>query len=716
MHGRATPLHDPSFVAHPISYLLLSNRTYKTICHIEHLTMGGDMFRKLWAVSILAIIVIMTMVASNQSSAAQTPDQGLSINKSGRHNPGDPAQSSAPDTPVGFALDDGWSENALGFGSSSSNRSASAIWLNRFTVPADIPYPLTFTNIQIMFPITGDFVGDPIRLLIYRDADNDGNPANATLIFQETRIIETADWVTFQDFPISGSVQSRGDLYVGWEDQWAEGGPSPLEYVAAIDETQSQHRSWLIARTECCSPSISNLGSNDYRKTLDQAGYPGNLMIRLIVDSYTPPTATPTSTPTPIPPRCPGETFTDVCPGDYFYIPVNALNQAGIVSGYTTSPPCETPAHVPCFRPASNVTRGQTSKIISLAAGFNDPVSGQIFEDVPVGSTFYTYIGRLADRNIINGYACGAPGEPCVSPGNLPYFRPNANLTRGQLAKIASESFGYSDTINMQTFEDVPQGSTFHVYIERLVMRDIINGYPCGGAGEPCVPPGNRPYFRPSNQVTRAQTAKIVYLAMTQPTPTPTVTTTSTATTTSTSTVTSTPTITSTPAERTFTPTPTTTLQTTTTPSTTTTTTSTSIITMTSTSTPTSTETPAACCTDVTGTITAACAPNPYTVTYSTTNNCPIQKTANIALMFEVSPNSNGPWSTLMVGDCWECPIPTGTTNHTMTVYSGALPAGNNYWRYRLEFVGTDCSWYLSLASNAQPGCIAPTPSPSPFR
>jgi len=28
--------------------------------------------------------------------------------------------------------------------------------------------------------------------------------------------------------------------------------------------------------------------------------------------------------------------------------------------------------------------------------------------------------------------------------------------------------------------------------------------------GEPCVGPGNRPYFRPYNNVTRAQTAKII--------------------------------------------------------------------------------------------------------------------------------------------------------------------------------------------------------------
>jgi len=54
---------------------------------------------------------------------------------------------------------------------------------------------------------------------------------------------------------------------------------------------------------------------------------------------------------------------------------------------------------------------------------------------VPPGSTFYTYIQRLTGRHIINGYACGNP-EPCVPPSNKPYFRPNNNITRAQLAKI----------------------------------------------------------------------------------------------------------------------------------------------------------------------------------------------------------------------------------------------------------------------------------------
>jgi hypothetical protein len=147
---------------------------------------------------------------------------------------------------------------------------------------------------------------------------------------------------------------------------------------------------------------------------------------------------------------------------------------------------------------------------VANSAGFIEPVSGQSFEDVPPASTFYEFVERLVSRGVMSGYACGGPGEPCVPPSNLPYFRPNATATRGQLAKIVSNAAGFIEPVSTQTFEDVTAGSTFHEFIERLVSRGVMSGYVCGGPGEACVPPGNRPYFRPANNVTRGQTSKIV--------------------------------------------------------------------------------------------------------------------------------------------------------------------------------------------------------------
>ena len=78
---------------------------------------------------------------------------------------------------------------------------------------------------------------------------------------------------------------------------------------------------------------------------------------------------------------------------------------------------------------------------MSNAAGWIDTPTAQTFEDVPPSSTFYLYIERLATRGIIGGYSCGGPTEPCVAPGNRPYYRPGVNITRAQTAKIIANSF-----------------------------------------------------------------------------------------------------------------------------------------------------------------------------------------------------------------------------------------------------------------------------------
>ena len=214
--------------------------------------------------------------------------------------------------------------------------------------------------------------------------------------------------------------------------------------------------------------------------------------------TFTAPPVTPSATTCTL-------SFTDVPEGSTFYPFVRCMACRGIVNGYTSG--CETGN--PCFRPTNHVTRGQLSKIVSNAAGFSEPVSGQSFEDVPPGSTFYDFIERLSSRGYISGYACGGLSEPCIPPGDLPYFRPSADITRGQITKIVANAAMLTDPPGAQIFEDVAPGSTFYTFTNRLASRGIMSGYPCGSP-EPCVPPNNYPYFRPGNNATRGQSSKIV--------------------------------------------------------------------------------------------------------------------------------------------------------------------------------------------------------------
>ncbi|MDQ3707094.1 MAG: S-layer homology domain-containing protein [Chloroflexota bacterium] len=137
------------------------------------------------------------------------------------------------------------------------------------------------------------------------------------------------------------------------------------------------------------------------------------------------------------------------------------------------------------------------------------------FADVQPGDTFYEFTRCLACRQIVSGYPCGAAGEPC-NQGRDAYYRPGANVTRGQLSKIIANSAGLNSDVvqDQQQFADVSPDSPFYVFVERLAQTGAIGGYLCGAPGgpEPCDEEG-RPYFRPNSPATRGQISKIVSIA-----------------------------------------------------------------------------------------------------------------------------------------------------------------------------------------------------------
>ena len=176
-------------------------------------------------------------------------------------------------------------------------------------------------------------------------------------------------------------------------------------------------------------------------------------------------------------------TFTDVLPTDYFYQGVQYLYCHGAISGYADN----------TFRPYNDTTRGQLAKIIVLAEGFPINTSGAPhFTDVPSTNPFYAFIETAYNRGIVSGYADNT-------------FRWGANVTRAQLSKIIVGAEGWSiNTVNGPHFTDVGTTHPFYPYIETAYNRGIISGYADGT-------------FRPSNNATRGQIAKIVYSALIQP-------------------------------------------------------------------------------------------------------------------------------------------------------------------------------------------------------
>src|SRR5262249_9860322 len=60
----------------------------------------------------------------------------------------------------------------------------------------------------------------------------------------------------------------------------------------------------------------------------------------------------------------------------------------------------------------------------------------QDFQDVSVTSSYYTFLHDIYMAGIVSGYDCGGPGEPCVPPENLPYYRPGSGVTRAPIGKF----------------------------------------------------------------------------------------------------------------------------------------------------------------------------------------------------------------------------------------------------------------------------------------
>ncbi len=136
--------------------------------------------------------------------------------------------------------------------------------------------------------------------------------------------------------------------------------------------------------------------------------------------------------------------FEDVPPSLPYYAAINRMAVRLLIGGYpcgtVLNEPCVAPDNRPYFRPNNHATRGQIAKIVANGAGLSDPPVGQMFEDVPPEQPFYVWVQRLASLGVMGGYPCGGEYEPC-GPESKPYFRWQNDSTRGQVAKVTSNTF-----------------------------------------------------------------------------------------------------------------------------------------------------------------------------------------------------------------------------------------------------------------------------------
>jgi peptide/nickel transport system substrate-binding protein len=170
--------------------------------------------------------------------------------------------------------------------------------------------------------------------------------------------------------------------------------------------------------------------------------------------------------------------FSDVPYGHRNYTHINALVGLGIINGYSDN----------TFRPSNTLTRAQAAIMIVRAAGISTEGVSSNFTDVPPTHAAYKFISAAYQAGIINGYSDGT-------------FRPNANVTRAQIAIMVQRAFNVQASETIITFTDVPEGYAPKKFIETLASQKIVNGYSDGT-------------FKPLNNVTRAQFSTMIYNAI----------------------------------------------------------------------------------------------------------------------------------------------------------------------------------------------------------
>ncbi|SFE60337.1 S8 family peptidase [Alteribacillus iranensis] len=169
-------------------------------------------------------------------------------------------------------------------------------------------------------------------------------------------------------------------------------------------------------------------------------------------------------------------TFEDV-DGDYWAAePIQELSSRGIIQGSDGT-----------FRPSESVRRGQALAMIGRMLEWQaEPVDTE-FPDVDSDYFSSGYIHHAVEADYISGFSDGT-------------FRPNNNVTRGQMAAILGSVFelDVSSVSATDRFIDVEESTTGYRAIAYLAEEGIVGGYDDGT-------------YRPNEPLTRAQFASIFY-------------------------------------------------------------------------------------------------------------------------------------------------------------------------------------------------------------
>lgn len=178
--------------------------------------------------------------------------------------------------------------------------------------------------------------------------------------------------------------------------------------------------------------------------------------------------------------------FSDVPQSHWAYKEITEMAERGIIKGYNDGK----------FRPNEEVTRAEFAKIMIAAADIDITGSkSQTFSDVPRTHWAFNYVEYA--KPYLTGY----------KSGSRYYYKPDQDAVREDIAVALVRLLGYdrskkADLSVISKFRDDDEISTaLRPYVALAVQTNLIKG-------------DNKGYFRPQDEITRAEAASLIYRAL----------------------------------------------------------------------------------------------------------------------------------------------------------------------------------------------------------
>lgn len=174
--------------------------------------------------------------------------------------------------------------------------------------------------------------------------------------------------------------------------------------------------------------------------------------------------------------------FSDIAGIDWAIEPITRLAEKGIIAGIGEGK----------FDPDGKVTRSQFVKLLMAAFNLENPNAVSSFNDVKEGEWYYPYVACAEAYGFFDGIYSGS-------------FGPDVNMSREDMAALAYRVSASSGLIlpKKTAADDFSDSSSIVSYaaegIKAMQQAGIINGVGNG-------------MFEPKADVSRAQSAKIIYL------------------------------------------------------------------------------------------------------------------------------------------------------------------------------------------------------------